>query len=73
LDKEVGSADLLVQKWVFVCCSTRIETNRYGQKYRIRATLRGVNEVELKIVTIWMMTETTTKFVTLVPDKGERK
>lgn len=47
-----------------------IETNRYGRKYAIRACLRGVNEIELNILTIWMLTNDTTRFVTLVPDKG---
>ncbi|NER01007.1 MAG: hypothetical protein F6K30_30670 [Cyanothece sp. SIO2G6] len=47
-----------------------IETNRYGQKYCIRATITGENRVELPIKTIWMVTATTTRFVTLVPDKG---
>lgn len=47
-----------------------IETNRYGQKYLIRACLRGRNEVKLNILTIWMTTNGTTRFVTLVPDKG---
>lgn len=47
-----------------------IETNRYGEKYAIRAYLRGVNGVEINILTIWMVTNGTAKFVTLVPDKG---
>jgi hypothetical protein len=47
-----------------------IEVNRYGEKYAIRACLRGVNGVELNILTIWMVANGTTKFVTLVPDKG---
>lgn len=47
-----------------------IETNRYGRKYIIRARLRGTNQAELNILTIWMVTNSTTKFVTLVPDKG---
>lgn len=47
-----------------------IKTNRYGKKYFIRACLRGVNEIELNILTIWMVTNNITKFVTLVPDKG---
>ena len=47
-----------------------IETTCYGEKYAIRACLRGVNGVELNIVTIWMVANSTTKLVTLVPDKG---
>lgn len=50
--------------------SESIEVNRYGEKYAIRACLRGVNGVELNILTIWMVANGTTKFVTLVPDKG---
>lgn len=47
-----------------------VETNRFGKKYRIRACLKGVNGVELNVLTIWMVTTEATKFVTLVPDKG---
>ena len=47
-----------------------IETTRYGDKYAIRACLRGLNGVELNILTIWMVANDTTKFVTLVPDQG---
>ncbi|WP_407676140.1 DUF6883 domain-containing protein [Planktothrix mougeotii] len=50
-----------------------VETNRYGQKYIIRATLRGQNNVELKTLTIWIVNNYTTRFVTLVPDKGENQ
>jgi hypothetical protein len=49
-----------------------IETNRYGKKYAILACLRGANGIELNILTIWMVTNDTTKFVTLVPDKGAK-
>jgi hypothetical protein len=47
-----------------------IEITRYGQKYAIRACLRGINGVELNILTIWIVANNTTKFVTLVPDQG---
>jgi len=47
-----------------------IETSRYGKKYFIRARLLGTNGIELSILTIWMVTNSTTRFVTLVPDKG---
>jgi hypothetical protein len=42
-----------------------IETTRYGEKYVICACLRGINGVELNILTIWMVANDTTKFVTL--------
>ncbi|MCC5646376.1 hypothetical protein LC607_26350 [Nostoc sp. CHAB 5824] len=47
-----------------------IKTTRYGQKYAIRACLRGINGVEFNILTIWMVANDTTKFVSLVPDQG---
>ena len=47
-----------------------VETTRYGKKYFIRARLRGSNEVKLSILTVWMVENGTTRFVTLVPDKG---
>ncbi len=48
-----------------------IETTPYGQKYMIQATLRGQNGIELRTLTIWMVNNKGTQFVTLVPDKGE--
>ena len=50
--------------------ATFVETTRYGDKYEIRARLKGRNGYYLSIVTIWIVTETATRFVTLVPDKG---
>jgi hypothetical protein len=47
-----------------------VGTTRYGEKYFIRANLRGSNGVELSVLTVWMMKNGTTRFVTLVPDKG---
>ncbi|MGF1516767.1 MAG: DUF6883 domain-containing protein [Nodosilinea sp.] len=47
-----------------------VETTRYGKKYFIRARLRGSNGVELSVLTVWMVENGTTRFVTLVPDKG---
>lgn len=48
----------------------RVEMTRYGEKYAIRASLTGVNGVKLSVVAIWIVTESVTKFVTLVPEKG---
>jgi hypothetical protein len=50
-----------------------IETTPYGQKYMIWATLRGQNRIKLKILTIGMVNNNETRFVTLVPDKGENQ
>lgn len=47
-----------------------LETTRYGKKYQIRTKFRGCNGVELSTLTIWMVTSSTTRFVTLVPDKS---
>lgn len=47
-----------------------VVTTRYGEKYFIRASLRGSNGVELRVLTVWMVENGTTRFVTLVPDKG---
>jgi hypothetical protein len=46
-----------------------LEVNQYGQKYSIRASLKGINGIELKILTIWMVEKNVAKFVTLVPDQ----
>ena len=46
------------------------ETTQYGDKYFIRARLIGPNQVQLKVLTVWMVTELEARFVTLVPDKG---
>jgi hypothetical protein len=47
------------------------EPNRFGNVYKIRGVLSGVNGVSLAIVTIWMIEFETqrTKFITLYPDK----
>jgi uncharacterized protein DUF6883 len=47
-----------------------LENNEFGQFYEIAGTLRGPNEVELKVRTIWMREQLTgvTKFITLIPD-----
>ena len=47
-----------------------IEIARYGKKYAVNVRLRGPNGVEISVLTIWMVTNGTTRFVTLVPDKG---
>jgi hypothetical protein len=41
-----------------------------GIKYRIDATLKGANGVELEVTTIWMLTNQQAKFVTLVPKRS---
>ena len=40
---------------------------KYGQKYQIMGSLNCPNGVILNIKTIWIVTEQTTKFVTLFP------
>lgn len=49
-----------------------IETTEFGKKYAIRTQLEGRNKNTLNIVTIWIVTSDTTRFVTLVPDKGAK-
>jgi outer membrane receptor for Fe3+-dicitrate len=44
----------------------------YGSKYAIETTLRGVNGLEIEIITIWMVVSQQAKFVTLIP-KSRRK
>ncbi len=48
----------------------KLSSTRFGDKYEIRAHLQGPNGRRLKVVTVWMVTENLTKFITLVPDKG---
>lgn len=48
-----------------------IETTRYGQKYVIRGRLTGTNGVELRIRSVWMVADEMTRFITLVPDRGD--
>ena len=49
----------------------RDEPNHFGDVYEIRGVLKGVNGVNLAVVTIWMVEYETqqTKFITLYPDK----
>ena len=49
-------------------------SNEFGQFFEITGTLRGPNEVILRVRTIWMREQLTgvTKFITLIPDtEGE--
>ncbi len=49
-----------------------MEATIYGSKYAIETTLRGVNGLEIEIITIWMVANQQAKFVTLIP-KSRRK
>lgn len=44
-----------------------MEETIYGSKYAIETTLRGVNGLEIEIITIWMVANQQAKFVTLIP------
>ncbi len=48
---------------------------QYGQTYEIRGRLTGPNGKTLSVQTIWMTEISTgiTKFITMYPDKKERK
>ena len=50
------------------------DPNQFGDVYEIRGALRGVNGIDLAIITIWMIEYDTklTKFITLYPDKETR-
>lgn len=50
------------------------EPNQFGDVYEIRGLLRGLNGIDLAVVTIWMIEYETkvTKFITLYPDKEAR-
>ena len=50
--------------------ATPTTKTKYGQKYEIIGNLRGVNNKILSVKTIWMVTPTETKFVTLFPFEG---
>ena len=45
-----------------------IENTQYGQKYLIRGSLTGPNGITLRVKTVWIVTSSDTRFVTLVPD-----
>lgn len=46
----------------------QIENTRYGQKYMIQGSLTGPNGRILQVKTVWIVTPSETRFVTLVPD-----
>jgi hypothetical protein len=51
------------------------DNTKYGQMYEIKGSLTGPNGKNLTVCTIWM-TETATgdtKFITMYPNKGEKK
>lgn len=41
----------------------------FGQKSEIHGTLTGSNGVTLNVITVWIVNQTETRFVTLVPQK----
>ncbi|MEG5059766.1 hypothetical protein QUB60_13245 [Microcoleus sp. A2-C5] len=45
-----------------------MENTKYGQKYMIRGSLTGPNGRTLQVKTVWIVTLSETRFVTLVPD-----
>ncbi len=47
----------------------------YGQMYEIRGNLTGPNGKTLATITVWMTEIATgvTKFITIYPDKGQKK
>ena len=47
-----------------------LEKTNYGYKYKIEAKLKGINKIELEVITIWMLTDQQAKFVTLVPKRS---
>lgn len=47
------------------------ERTRFGNKYIIRAKMKGRNSVTISVLTVWIEKAGITRFVTLVPDRGE--
>lgn len=45
-----------------------MENTKYGQKYMIQGSLTGPNGTILQVKTVWIVTPSETRFVTLVPD-----
>jgi len=45
----------------------------YGKKYLINATLKGVNGLEIEIITIWILANQQVKFVTLIPKRRNNR
>lgn len=75
--KFLGQANYTLENWqelrddllklTQIETAQRLRSTPYGIKYKIRGELRG-----LKVITIWMVLDDTAKFVTLIPDKGDR-
>jgi hypothetical protein len=51
--------------------ATPTTNTKHGQKYQIIGNLKGVNQKILSVKTIWIVTSTETKFVTLFPYFGD--
>ena len=58
-----------IRKQILSLEATPTRKTRYGQKYVIFGVLVGLNRVKLKVKTIWIVSDNTTRFVTLFPDK----
>lgn len=46
-------------------------TDEYGTYYQVKGILQGLNDINLKVVTVWLQRKTDQQFqfLTLIPDK----
>jgi hypothetical protein len=58
-----------IRQQILPLTATPTISTKFGQKYEIYGTLTGANGVTLKIITVWIVSSTETRFVTLVPQK----
>jgi hypothetical protein len=56
-----------LRKQILTLEATPTTNTKHGQKYEIIGNLRGVNNQVISVKTIWIVTPTETKFVTLFP------
>jgi outer membrane receptor for Fe3+-dicitrate len=61
LDRDLRSQILSLE-------AEQMENTRYGEKYMIKGSLTSPNGTILQVKTVWMVTPSETRFVTLVPD-----
>jgi hypothetical protein len=62
--------ELAIRRLILENDAVEDRTDRFGTFYEVKGRLRGVNGIDLGVVTIWLhqSTDSNFRFITLIPD-----
>jgi hypothetical protein len=65
-----GDLELAIRELIAENEAVEDRTDRFGTFYEVTGRLRGVNGIDLGVVTIWLhqSTDSSFRFITLIPD-----